>query len=91
MKWNDIGSFLDAIEDRMDELESEGLADINSSTNISNDSYFADDELEKFDSIKDEAIALCEGDDVLEYMCNRLYDLGYSDDEITQILDYEGM
>ena len=91
MKWNDIGSFLDAIEDRMNELESEGLADINSSTNVSNDSHFADDELEKFDSIKDEATSLCEGDDVLEYMCNRLSDLGYSDDEITQILDYEGM
>lgn len=90
MKWNNISSFLDAIEDRMEELESEGAA-VTSSTDINASSEFSDEEYEKFDSVKDEAEALYEGDEVIEYMCNRLADLGYTDDEITQILDYEGM
>lgn len=91
MKWNNISSFLDAIENRMEQLEAEGKA-VTSSTEVVASIQFDDDELAKFDSIKEEAEALCDGtDDMLDYMCNRLSDLGYSDDEITQILDYEGV
>lgn len=90
MKFNNIDSFLDAIADRMQELESEGVA-VTSSVAINDGPEFTEDEREKFDSIKEEATSLCEGDEVFDYMCNRLSDLGYTDDAITQILDYEGM
>lgn len=91
MKFNDIDSFLNAIENRMEELKDEDIA-VTSSTDINASIEFDADELAKFDSIKEEAQALSDGpDDMVDYICNRLADLGYTDDEITQILDYEGV
>lgn len=88
MKFNNIESFLDALENRMDQLDPEDS--ITSSTIIG--STFTDDEYEKFGSIIDEARALCDSEeDVIDYVSNRLTDLGYSEDEIVTILDYEGM
>lgn len=87
MKFSNIDSFLNALETRMDQLEPD---DITSATNI--DSDFTDEEYIKFGSIVDEAKALCDSqEDITDYICNRLTDLGYSDDEITRILDYEGI
>lgn len=92
MKWNNISDFLDSLEDRMEELSEQ--SDITSATDIQsiNMGSFSDDELCKFDSIADEAKALSKSEDeIVEYMTNRLSDLGYSDDEVTKILDYEGI
>jgi len=87
MKFNNIESFLDALEDRMDQLEPDSIT---SSTIVA--SSFTEDEYEKFGSIVDEAKALCSSDeDVIDYISNRLTDLGYSEDEIVKVLDYEGL
>lgn len=87
MKFNNIESFLDALEDRMDQLEPDSIT---SSTIVA--SSFTEDEYEKFGAIVDEAKALCDNDeDVIDYVSNRLTDLGYSEDEIVRVLDYEGM
>lgn len=87
MKFNSIDSFLDALEDRMVELKD---TPITSATVL--DSKYTDEEYEKFGSIIDEAKALCDTeDDRIDYISNRLTDLGYTDDEITKILDYEGL
>lgn len=87
MKFNSIDSFLDALEDRMVELKD---TPITSATIL--DGKYTDEEYEKFGSIIDEAKALCDTeDDRIDYISNRLTDLGYTDDEITKILDYEGL
>ena len=89
MKFNNINSFLHALEGRIDELESDGDA-ITSATVLSTD--FSPEEYEKFDSIVDEARALSNDEnELIDYICNRLMDLGYSDDEVSSILDMEGI
>ena len=91
MKYNDIGQFLDALHDQIVELESQPIT---SATDIEymDMSKFSPEEIEKFDNIKDEATALCEVYSAIEdYIVNRLTDLGYSDDDICLILDYEGL
>lgn len=89
MKFNNIESFLAAIEDRMDQLGGDETS-ITSSTSLG--SGFTEDEYEKFGSIVDEARALCDNEeDIVDWISNRLGDLGYSDDEITTVLDYEGL
>jgi len=88
MKFNNINSFLFALESRIEDLE-EGDA-ITSATILSK--RFSPEEYEKFDSVVDEAKALTDSDnDFVTYVTNRLYDLGYSDDEVTGILDMEGI
>lgn len=87
MKFNSIDSFLNALEDRMDDLQDNSIT---SATIL--DSKYTEEEYEKFGSIIDEAKALCDTeDDRIDYISNRLTDLGYTDDEITKILDYEGL
>lgn len=89
MKFNNINSFLHALEGRIDELENDGDS-ITSATILSTD--FSPEEYEKFDSIVEEAKSLTDTkNDLIDYIYNRLCDLGYSDDEITEILDEEGL
>ena len=87
MQFNSIPEFLNILEKQIDKVE-EGQF-IESATIIPED--FSDEEKEKFDSIVDEAEALC-GDEgeVIEYIYRRLSHLGYNDDQITQILDSKG-
>lgn len=90
MKWNNVQDFMNALQDRIEELEAEET--ITSSTSIYSNQLFDDDELVRFDSIKEWAFAFSSNeDDALELMCSKLLELGYTDDEITQILDYEGL
>ena len=90
MKFNNISDCLDAIKDRMSELsEEEGIT---GSIDISASSNFNADEIAKFDSIFEEAESLSDTkDEITEFAYNRLLDLGYTDDQITQIFDYEGV
>lgn len=88
MKFNNIDSFLNALESRIDQLEE--TDSITSATILSKD--FSPEEYEKFDSIVDEARALSNNEnELIDYIYNRLADLGYSDDEISDILDMEGI
>ena len=88
MKFNNIDSFLNALEGRINQLEE--TDSITSATILSTD--FSPEEYEKFDSIVDEARALSNNEnELIDYICNRLIDLGYSDDEISDILDMEGI
>ena len=83
-----MDSFLSALQSRLDELESS--ANITGASDIV--MGFSDAELEQFDSIKEEAFSLYDdNEDALDFMYNRLLDKGYTDDEITQIFDYEGV
>lgn len=89
MRFNSIQDCLDAMQNRLEELESDGIM---SATDINASSQFTADEHEKFDAIFEEAKSLSDSEsEIEEYMYNRLEDLGYTDDEITQIFDYEGM
>lgn len=89
MRFNNISDCLDALKDRMDELQEEGIT---GATDIAASSQFSSEEIEKFDSIFDEAKSLSNSEtEIEEYMYNRLSDLGYTDDEITQIFDHEGI
>lgn len=88
MKFNNIDSFLNALEGRINQLEE--TDSITSATILSTD--YSPEEYEKFDSIVDEARALSNNEnELIDYICNRLIDLGYSDDEISDILDMEGI
>lgn len=88
MKFNNIPDFLDALKTKMNQLEPG--TDITGSTDICGD--FTPEELEKFAEVKDEAFALFPNKtDATEFMYHRLSDLGYTDDEITQIFDCEGI
>lgn len=90
MKWNNVNDFMNALEDRIEELENEET--VTSSTSICSSELFSEDELAEFDTIKEECFALASDDDeAVEMICDKLLKLGYSDDEITQILDYEGL
>lgn len=90
MKWNNIQDFLDALENRIEDLEQDEV--VTSSTAVCSSELFNEDELLKFDAIKDEAFSVASNDDeALDFICSKLLELGYSDDEITQILDYEGL
>lgn len=87
MHYNNVPDFLAAIEKRMDELSS--LDTVTSATSILDN--FTEEELQKFDTIKDEANALCDSEgEKVEFIYNRLLDLGYTDDDITKVLDHEG-
>ena len=86
MIYNSIPEFLNAIEEKMQELTEEPIA---ASSSILPE--FTDEQCEQFDSIVDEASAMYDNEaDITDYISTRLADLGYTDDEITQILDYEG-
>jgi hypothetical protein len=88
MKFNNIDSFLNALEGRINQLEE--TDSITSATILSTD--YSPEEYEKFDAIVDEARALSNNEnELIDYICNRLIDLGYSDDEISDILDMEGI
>ena len=88
MKFSNIDSFLNALEGRINQLEESDS--VTSATILSTD--FSPEEYEKFDSIVDEARALSNDEnELIDYICNRLIDLGYSDDEISDILDMEGI
>jgi hypothetical protein len=88
MIYDNVSDFLAALKLRMSQFKSD--EEITSATDIT--CSFNPDELEKIDSIKDEAIALFPNkDDAKAYIYRRLSDLGYSDDDITQIFDYEGI
>lgn len=88
MKFNNIDSFLNALEGRINQLEE--TDSVTSTTILSTD--FSPEEYEKFDSIVDEARALSNNEnELIDYIYNRLIDLGYSDDEISDILDMEGI
>ena len=86
MKFNNIPDFLNALEDRMNEISSD--ESIMNSTQVD---PFTEDEYQLFDTITDEARALCDKEgEVIDFIYNRLSDKGYDDDQITKILDYEG-
>lgn len=88
MKFNNIPDFLDALEEQMRALEGNQM--IESSTEIPD--TFTDDEYQLFDSIREEAETFYNNEaDIIDFIYTRLADLGYSDDDITQILDYEGL
>ena len=88
MKFSNIDSFLNALEGRINQLEEPDS--VTSATILSSD--FSPEEYEKFDSIVDEARALSNDEnELIDYIYNRLMDLGYSDDEISDILDMEGI
>ena len=89
MKWNNVQDFMEALGDRIDELQSEDA--VTGSTSI-NEADFDEDELCTFDAIAEEARALGDTDaETTAIAHSRLFELGYSEDEITQILDYEGL
>jgi len=89
MKWNNVEDFMNALEDRIEELESDAVT---SSTSICSSELFSEDELLEFDAIKEEAFSVAADDDeALDLICSKLLELDYTDDEITQILDYEGL
>lgn len=89
MKWNNVEDFMNALEDRIEELESDTVT---SSTSICSSELFSEDELLEFDAIKEEAYSVAADDDeALDLICSKLIELDYTDDEITQILDYEGL
>lgn len=96
MQYGSVTEFLNAIEQRIAELEEEeqiaASTSIKASSILSDD--FTDDEYELFDSIIDEAWNNSEYTDeaqICDAICIKLSQLGYTDDEITRILDYAGL
>lgn len=89
MKYNNIDSFLSAIQKRMDQIESDESV---TGATVLSEEPFTEEEYEKFGSIVDEAFALTEDDaDAIDLISRRLLDLGYTEDQVTTILDYEGL
>ena len=89
MKYNNIDAFLSALQHRMDELESD---DAITSATVLSEKSFTEEEYEKFGTIIDEAFALSSGEaDAIDLISRRLLDLGYTEDQVTEILDYEGL
>lgn len=89
MKYNNIDAFLSALQHRMDELESD---DAITSATVLSEKSFTEEEYEKFGAIVDEAFALASDEaDAIDLISRRLLDLGYTEDQVTEILDYEGL
>ena len=89
MKYNNIDAFLSALQHRMDELESD---DAITSATVLSEKSFTEEEYEKFGVIIDEAFALSSDEaDAIDLISRRLLDLGYTEDQVTEILDYEGL
>lgn len=89
MKYNNIDAFLSALQHRMDELESD---DAITSATVLSEKSFTEEEYEKFGTIIDEAFALSSDEaDAIDLISRRLLDLGYTEDQVTEILDYEGL
>lgn len=100
MKFNNIPDFLNALEDRMAELEEQGAvtssSDIEScgdiegcgNINADEDVYFSSGVNEEVDDIIAEAESRFDNDsDITKYIYEELSTIGYSDSEIVDILN----
>ena len=88
MKFNNIPDFLNAIEDRIDQLKNDDS--IASTTDIEASSDM-NEEFGGVDEIIAEAKSKFDSDSkITEFIFEHLTNLGYTDDDIMSILEYAG-